>query len=188
MWFVSISVVLIYYSYLLTDVKLTYYSLSKMGYYLLMTFQMYFSTKKIYTYFELNITLLGNFGCQGISNSLEIVISNIYSMMTSSNGKKSASRALSAGNSPVTGEFPTQSQWRVALMFSLICAWTNGCANNRDAGYLIHHCAHYWRHCNGKSALARWIMTIHRAGDKPLPEPKSIQFMNSCMRHKGSMS
>ena len=24
-----------------------------------------------------------------------------------------------------------------------ICAWTNGCANNRDAGDLRHHCAHY---------------------------------------------
>ena len=34
------------------------------------------------------------------------------------------------GNSPVTGEFPSQSLWRGALMFSLICAWTNGWVNN----------------------------------------------------------
>ena len=27
-------------------------------------------------------------------------------------------------------------------MFSLICTWTNGCANNRDAGYLKHQSAH----------------------------------------------
>ena len=32
---------------------------------------------------------------------------------------------------------------RGALMFSLICAWTNGCASNRDAGYLRRHHAHY---------------------------------------------
>ena len=32
-------------------------------------------------------------------------------------------------------------QWRGTLMFSLI--WTNGCANNRDAGDLRRHRAHY---------------------------------------------
>ena len=34
------------------------------------------------------------------------------------------------------GEFPSQSQWCEALMFSLICVWTHGWANNRDAGDL----------------------------------------------------
>ena len=34
-------------------------------------------------------------------------------------------------------------QWRGALMFSLICAWTNGRANHRDAGNLRPHRAHY---------------------------------------------
>ena len=35
-------------------------------------------------------------------------------------------------------------QWRWALMFSLICEWTNGWANNhQDAGYLRRHRAHY---------------------------------------------
>ena len=34
-------------------------------------------------------------------------------------------------------------QWRGALMFSLICAWTNGWVNNRGAGDLRHNCAHY---------------------------------------------
>ena len=43
---------------------------------------------------------------------------------------------------PLRGEstghrcIPLKSQWRGALMFSLICAWTNGWANNRGAGYL----------------------------------------------------
>ena len=50
---------------------------------------------------------------------------------------------FSAGNSPVTGEFPSQSQRRGALMFSLIWAWMNGWINNREAGDLIRQRAHY---------------------------------------------
>ena len=38
--------------------------------------------------------------------------------------------------------FPHKGQWRWALMFSLICAWMNGWANNREARDLIRHCAH----------------------------------------------
>ena len=38
---------------------------------------------------------------------------------------------------------PHKGQWRGALMFSLICAWTNGRINNRDAGALRRHRAHY---------------------------------------------
>ena len=34
-------------------------------------------------------------------------------------------------------------QWRRTLMFSLICAWINGWVNNREAGDLRCHCAHY---------------------------------------------
>ena len=34
-------------------------------------------------------------------------------------------------------------QWRWALMFSLIWAWRNGWVNNRDAGDLRQHRAHY---------------------------------------------
>ena len=37
---------------------------------------------------------------------------------------------------------PHKGQWRGALMFSLICAWTNGSANNRDAGDLRRHPIH----------------------------------------------
>ena len=43
--------------------------------------------------------------------------------------------------SPVNS--PQKGQWRGALMFSLICAWTNNWANNEDAGDLIRHRAHY---------------------------------------------
>ena len=38
---------------------------------------------------------------------------------------------------------PHEGQWRRALMFSLICTWTNGQANNRETGNLRRHRAHY---------------------------------------------
>ena len=38
---------------------------------------------------------------------------------------------------------PHKGQWRGALMFSLMRAWTDGWANHRDAGDLRHHRAHY---------------------------------------------
>ena len=43
----------------------------------------------------------------------------------------------SAVNSPHKG------QWRGALMYSLICVWINGWVNNRKAGQLRRHRAHY---------------------------------------------
>ena len=51
--------------------------------------------------------------------------------------------ALCAGihRSPVNS--PYKGQWRGALMFSLICAWTNGWINNGDTGDLRYHRAHY---------------------------------------------
>ena len=55
----------------------------------------------------------------------------------------SALLALCEGNhrSPVNS--PHKDQWRGALMFSLICAWTNSWANNGDADDLRLHRAHY---------------------------------------------
>ena len=50
--------------------------------------------------------------------------------------------ATCAGNSPFTGDFPSQRPSGRALMFSLICAWTSGWANNTDAGDLKRHRAH----------------------------------------------
>ena len=38
---------------------------------------------------------------------------------------------------------PHKGQWRGALMYSEIWAWTNGWVNNRDAGGLWHHRAYY---------------------------------------------
>ena len=39
--------------------------------------------------------------------------------------------------------YPHKGQWRGALMFSLICAWINIWVNNREAGDLRRHRAHY---------------------------------------------
>ena len=43
--------------------------------------------------------------------------------------------------SPVN--FLHKGQWRVALMFSLICVWMNDWVNNREAGDLRRYRAHY---------------------------------------------
>ena len=58
------------------------------------------------------------------------------SMMTSSNGSISAFH-----RSPVNS--PHNGQWRGTLMFSLIWAWINCWVNNREAGDLRRHRAHY---------------------------------------------
>ena len=66
-------------------------------------------------------------------------------MMTSSNGNNKAARYC-----PFVREIhrwsvncPHKGQWRWALLFSLICAWINGWVNNREAGDLRRHRAHY---------------------------------------------
>ena len=55
----------------------------------------------------------------------------------------SALLAICAGihRSPVNS--PHTGQWRIALMFSLICASINGWVNIREVGDLRRHCAHY---------------------------------------------
>ena len=56
--------------------------------------------------------------------------------------------------SPVNS--PHKGQWRGALMFSLICTWTNGWVNNRDAGDFRRHCAHYY-----VTIMCCWCWTEH---------------------------
>ena len=55
-------------------------------------------------------------------------------MMTSSNENIFRVTSMYVWNSPVTGEFPAQ---------SANCAWINGWVNNREAGDLRRHRAHY---------------------------------------------
>ena len=50
---------------------------------------------------------------------------------------------ICAGNSPVTGEFPSQRPVTRNFGVSLICTWINDRVNNREAGDLRRHRAHY---------------------------------------------
>ena len=96
---------------------------------------------------------------------------------------------------------PHKGQWRRALMFSLICVWTNNWINNWDAGGLRCHHAHYnftvmfnlrqhWDNqqlvCNinyiwlEQHLMNRWIV-IH---SKYLKEFKAIYFSNYKYIHK----
>ena len=56
---------------------------------------------------------------------------------------------------------PHKGQWRGALIFSLICAWTSGLVNNRDAGDLKRHRAHYCPACRTSLIATRfWVVVI----------------------------
>ena len=69
---------------------------------------------------------------------------HLYIMMTSSNGN--IFRVTGHLYGEFTGppvNYPHKGQWRVALMFSLICVWINGWVNNREAGDLRRYRAHY---------------------------------------------
>ena len=63
------------------------------------------------------------------------LVTQSQSMMTSSNGN------IFRVANHLCGEF--KGQWRGALMFPLICDWINGWVNNREAGDLRRHHAHY---------------------------------------------
>ena len=76
------------------------------------------------------------------------------SMMTSSNGNIfRATGPFVRGTHRWPVDSPHKGQWHGVLIFSLICAWINGCANNRDAGDLRRHRAH----CNVT------VMAMHRS-------------------------
>ena len=71
-------------------------------------------------------------------------ITSFLFMMMSSNGN------IFGVTGPLCGEFtahwwitPQTGQWHEALVFSLICALTIGCSNNRDIGDLRRHHAQY---------------------------------------------
>ena len=76
-------------------------------------------------------------------------------------------------NSPHTG------QWRGALMFSLIFAWTNGWANNRYAGDVRRHRAHYgvtitmYHFCyiRDRHIVNQLLQMMHRVIDVPIYLP-----------------
>ena len=63
-------------------------------------------------------------------------------MMTSSNGKKSALLALCERNQPATSGIPSQRAVTRVFAVYLICAWTKDGTKNRDADDLRRHHAH----------------------------------------------
>ena len=69
----------------------------------------------------------------------QILCQFLWVMMTSSNGKFSASLAICAGHSPVPGEFPAQRPMTRSFDGFFICVWRNGWVNNRGAGDLRRH-------------------------------------------------
>ena len=79
---------------------------------------------------------------QFMGSSSHVQLIDIY-MMTSSIGNFFALLVLCEGNPSINDSLPGTSRWRGALKFSLICAWAKIWANNRDAGDLWHHYAHY---------------------------------------------
>ena len=54
---------------------------------------------------------------------------------------------------------PHKGQWHEALMFSLICAWTNGLVNNREASGLRCHRAQY-----DVTVMGSVFLVFHTAG------------------------
>ena len=61
----------------------------------------------------------------------------------SKNTSKLGVTGFCAGNSPVTGEFPAQRPVTRSFDVFFDCAWINGWVNNREAGDLRRHRAHY---------------------------------------------
>ena len=71
--------------------------------------------------------------------------------------------ALCAGIHRSLVNSPHKGQWPGALMFSLICAWTNGWVNSRDAGDLRLHRAHYDVTVMVTPILrTKWVESWHR--------------------------
>ena len=61
---------------------------------------------------------------------------------------------------------PHKCQWDRALMFSFICAWTNGRVNNQDTSDLRCHCTHYevtaMKYLNSWSCI--FLLSTHWGG------------------------
>ena len=65
---------------------------------------------------------------------------------------------------------PHKSQWCSALMFSLICVWTNGRANNRNTGDLRHQWlgAVEWKYMMTSSNGNIYTVLALSAGNSPV--------------------
>ena len=94
-------------------------------------------------YFDYHFSIVGSLWFRltiSSSSSSSSSSATIDSMMTSSNRnifRVTGHLCRSPVNSPHKG------QWRGAFMFSLMCAWINRWANNREARDLSRYCAHH---------------------------------------------
>ena len=98
--------------------------------------------KWIYTIMSMNCSSCIQF-VFGIAH-LHYTWDDQWDVMTSSNGN------IFHGTSPLSGEFTshrfiplTKASYAKLWCFPLICAWINGWVNNREAGDLRPHRAHY---------------------------------------------
>ena len=100
-----------------------------------------------------------------------LVTRRVYSslMMTSSMEIFSALLALCKGNPLVAGGCPSQRPVTRSFDFFFICAWTNGWANNRDAGDLRRHRTRY-------DVIAMPL-------DQDAGDPVDGSFKNSCTHY-----
>ena len=73
---------------------------------------------------------------------------NITFMMTSSNGNISALLALCVGNSPVTGEFPSQRPLTRSFDISLSCALNKRLSKQSRCWWFETRSCSIWRHCD----------------------------------------
>ena len=85
-------------------------------------------------------------------------------MMTSSNGnifRVVGPFVRGIHRSPVDSS--PKGHWRRALMFSMMCVWTNNWVGNRNAGHLRCHLAHY--DVNVMGVVAHGILSNNHRGD-----------------------
>ena len=95
--------------------------------------------------------------CHGRSTSLRFVCLNVLGPFHQmifipwwqhKMGTFSALLALCAGNSLSPVNSPHKGQWHGALMFSLICDWTNGKSKQSRRRWFETRSCSLWRHCN----------------------------------------
>ena len=91
------------------------------------------------------IPITGNryFGLMTAGNDVVCLTISSFHMMTSSNGNIFRVTCLLWGESTGDRWIPlTKASDAELWCFFMMCAWTNGWSNSRDADELRHHCAH----------------------------------------------
>ena len=83
--------------------------------------------------------------------------------------------------SPVNS--PHKGQWRGALIFSLICAWTSGWVNYREAGDLRRHRAHYDVTVNIGENIAGIYMELVIPQNKAQQNKNERIYWGTCFTH-----